>query len=172
MTGGAAILARLRAQRAAAPTAATAGAGAARPPPKATFLYASQTGTGQEIAKSLQADAASHGVKADVLSMNELGWAGLSPAKTPVVVFVASSTGDGDPPDNCAALYMQLKKPQAPDCLRGVKFAVLGLGDSNYTRFMHVPRTIRSRMLECGAEEFVDLVEADEVDGLEGKVGF
>ncbi|GBF92178.1 methionine synthase reductase [Raphidocelis subcapitata] len=166
MTGGAAILARLRAQRA----AGTAAAPAAPRPPRAVFLFASQTGTGAEIARNLAAEAASHGVAAEAASMNELGWANFSPERTPLAVFVASSTGDGDPPDNSAAFYVQLKKPQPPGRLAGVRFAVLGLGDSNYTRFMHVPRVIRSRMLELGAAEFYPSVEADEVDGLEDKV--
>jgi sulfite reductase alpha subunit-like flavoprotein len=172
MTGGAAILARLRAQRAASAAAAAGPAGG--PPHKeqrAAFLYASQTGTGQEIAKGLAADAAARGIKADALSMNELGWANFGADKTPVVVVVASSTGDGDPPDNGAAFYVQLKKQQPAGRGAGVKFAVLGLGDSNYTRFMHVPRVIRERLAAIGAAEFYPYVEADEVDGLESKVG-
>jgi NADPH-ferrihemoprotein reductase len=170
MTGGAAILARLRAQRA----ASAAAAAAAPPPPKerrALFLYASQTGTGQEIAKGLAADAASRGVKAEAMSLNELGWANFTPESAPVVVVVASSTGDGDPPDNGAAFYVQLKKPHPPGRAGGVKFSVLGLGDSNYTRFMHVPRIIKERLTALGATEFYPCVEADEVDGLESKVG-
>ena len=44
-----------------------------------------------------------------VMSCNELGWEGLSPKKTPVVVLVASSTGDGDPPDNAAKFFATMK---------------------------------------------------------------
>ncbi|KIZ05949.1 P450 (cytochrome) oxidoreductase [Monoraphidium neglectum] len=175
MTGGAAILARLRAQRGAGAavgvrSAAAAAATARKAPPRALFLFASQTGTGSEIAKTLAAEAKGHGVLAEAMSLNELGWGNFTPEKAPVVVVVAASTGDGDPPDNSAAFYVQLKKPHPADRLKGVKFAVLGLGDSNYTRFMHVSRTIRSRFTELGASEFIPLVEADEVDGLEGKV--
>jgi NADPH-ferrihemoprotein reductase len=177
MTGGAAILARLRAQRGAGAavgvrSAAAAAATARKAPPRALFLFASQTGTGSEIAKTLAAEAKGHGVLAEAMSLNELGWGNFTPEKAPVVVVVAASTGDGDPPDNSAAFYVQLKKPHPADRLKGVKFAVLGLGDSNYTRFMHVSRTIRSRFTELGASEFIPLVEADEVDGLEGKVGW
>lgn len=98
MTGGAAILARLRAQRAGgAPpgpaTPAAAAAAAAAKPRKAYFLYASQTGTAQEIAKGLAAGAAAKGVAAEALSMNELGWANFTPDRVPVAVVVAASTG-------------------------------------------------------------------------------
>ena len=59
--GGAAILAKLRAQREA--KARAAGAGAAK---EVVVLYASQTGTAQEIAKGVQAEAAAQGLKAKV----------------------------------------------------------------------------------------------------------
>lgn len=141
LTGSAAILAKLRSQRQ-APTAKTQDAAAL---PKVTVLYASQTGTGQEIARTLQAECSAKGMPAQVMSFNELGLDNLTAAKTPLVVFIASSTGDGDPPDNAATAYVAMKKQWPKDKLAGIRYTVLGLGDSNYTRFMHVSRTLKSR---------------------------
>lgn len=47
---------------------------------------------------------------AQVASMNEFGFENLNAEKAPIVVFVASSTGDGDPPDNSAKFYMALRR--------------------------------------------------------------
>jgi sulfite reductase alpha subunit-like flavoprotein len=49
----------------------------------------------------------------------------------PRVVFVASTTGDGDPPDNMRRFWSVLTRADLPeDSLKGVSVAVLGLGDS------------------------------------------
>ena len=147
------------------------------------------------------------------MSCNELSFENVSADATPVVIIVAASTGDGDPPDNAAKFYVDLrsvwhcKELRSPpgvalrackygmDCgwcvewtyghpvassnarhrhltshiggasqllhavewdlrahrrrtqpsgrLTGVNFTILGLGDSNYTRFCHVPRSMK-----------------------------
>ena len=42
--------------------------------------------------------------------------------------------------------------------LQGVKFTCLGLGDSNYIRFMAVPRNMRKKFTGLGAENLLLLV--------------
>mmetsp|Transcript_17221 Transcript_17221/g.51507 ORF Transcript_17221/g.51507 Transcript_17221/m.51507 type:complete len:883 (-) Transcript_17221:2276-4924(-) len=165
--GGAAILARLKAQRAKAAEDSKAAAAA----PEVVVLYASQTGTAQEVARTIQASSAEHKIKSKVMSCNELGWENLSSERTPIVIIVASSTGDGDSPDNAAKFYATMKRKTQPlGQLKGISVAVLGLGDSNYTRFCHVPKTFRNRMTTLGATPFYQALDADEVDGLEALV--
>ena len=167
-TGGAAILAKLKAQKAAR-AAAEHQEQQSKPKPKPlTILYASQLGTAAEIAKTIHADAQSRGLPSHLASMNEFGFDNVCADKTPVVIMVASSTGDGDAPDNAAKFYAAVKrKTNPPDRLQGVAFTILGLGDSNYTRYMAVSRALKSRFLDLGATAFYDPAEADDVDGLE-----
>ncbi|KAG1661078.1 hypothetical protein FOA52_004540 [Chlamydomonas sp. UWO 241] len=166
LTGGAAILAKMRARKEAAEVP--------KPKPdgkrKVVFTYASQTGTASEIARTLHAEATQRGFESECASLDELGFQRIGVEGTPVLVVVAASTGDGEPPDNAAATFLALKKPGAPDKLKGVAFTLLGLGDSNYTRFMHVSRILKERLLALGATPFYPCLEADEVDGLEERV--
>ena len=158
--GGAAILAKLRAAKQQKPA----------PGNTVVVTYASQTGTAAEVAKNIGSSIDSENLKSRVVPMNELGLVGdLSKEKTPVIIWVASSTGDGEAPDNAMKFYNDLrnKNRNASGALEGIKFTGLGLGDSNYTRFMHVPRVMKNRFLELGATEFHPCVEADEVDGIE-----
>jgi NADPH-ferrihemoprotein reductase len=86
------------------------------------------------------------------------------------VLYVVSSTGDGDPPDNCAAFYAGLKRQSNRQNLlkaKNVRFTVLGLGDQNYTAFMQIPRDFWKQMEFLGATPFYPRGEADEVEGLD-----
>ncbi|KAG7666657.1 putative Methionine synthase reductase [Nannochloris sp. 'desiccata'] len=166
--GGAAILAKLKAQKAARAAAEAEAKDAQAQQKGLTILYASQLGTAAEIAKNIHAEAESKGIKSRLAAMNDFGFGNISAENTPMVVMVASSTGDGDAPDNSSKFYNEVKRrSNATDRLAGVSFTCLGLGDSNYTRYMAVPRVFKNRFLELGATTFYDCAEADEVDGLE-----
>ncbi|KAK9818129.1 hypothetical protein WJX72_007597 [[Myrmecia] bisecta] len=166
-SGGGAILARLRAAR--EKHAAEAAGRAAASGREVVVAYASQTGTSQEIARNIQAECSKHGIaRSRVVSFDELGFEDVAAGKVPILAMIASSTGDGDVPDNAVKFLGKLKRKSQPEgLLKDVQFTVLGLGDSNYTRYMAVPRAFRTRFTDLGAACFYDCLEADEVDGLE-----
>eukprot|EP00898_Chlorokybus_atmophyticus_P003130 jgi/Chlat1/3818/Chrsp26S03971 len=131
-------------------------------------VYGSQTGTAGDIARNIAAEVSKHvsGATAKVYAMNECDTASLPNAR--LLVVVASSTGDGDPPENCTKWYNYIRRQTLPgDHLQNVQYTVLGLGDSNYTKFMHIPRVFKKRLEALGATCFYPCQEADEVEGLE-----
>ena len=135
------------------------------------FLYGSQTGNAADICKAMSAEAAVLGkgsFATSCASMNETDVAAvLRPGA--VSVFVVSSTGDGDAPDNCDAFFTRLKraaKTGAGKAGVGSQYCVLGLGDQNYSAFMAVPRAFTAAMEKAGATAFYPRGEADDTLGL------
>lgn len=53
-----------------------------------------------------------------------------------------------------------------------MKFSLLGLGDSNYQKFLGAPKYLRGKLLELGAEEFYAFGAADASRGQEEAVGW
>ncbi|CAM9734341.1 unnamed protein product, partial [Phaeothamnion confervicola] len=133
-----------------------------------TILYGSQTGNAQSIAEGVHSECASRGIESVLLPLNE--WKKLKPPleSQKVAVIIVSTTGNGDPPENCDRFWRHLKRRTHPkDVLEGVHFAMLGLGDSNYDKFCHTGKSMNTRLRELGAEAFYPLVCADEALGLE-----
>lgn len=142
--------------------AATAGAPApavlAEPRSRLTILYASHTGNARRIAERLKSDAESAGLAvrlfaADTYPQREL-------ASERLLSIVASTHGDGEPPDAARGLFDFLLGRKAPK-LAGVKYSVLALGDSSYPKFCEAGRVLDRRLAELGGERAGALVELD-----------
>ena len=85
-----------------------------------------------------------------------------------VAVLIASTTGNGDAPDNAERFWRFVRKRSQPsDLFAGVRYCVLGLGDTNYDKFCHVGKVLDGRLKEVGAERFYEMGCADEAMGLE-----
>jgi NADPH-ferrihemoprotein reductase len=145
-------------------------------PIEVVFAYGSQTGNAAEICKNLAAEATEKYKKdkltthVECFSCNELD-AETSLKPGTVVLFCVSSTGDGDAPDNCdmflTRLKRRVKKTTASNpVLAGTQYAVLGLGDQNYSAFMAIPRMFSTTMEKGGATAFKKRLEADDTLGL------
>ncbi len=135
-----------------------------------TLVYLSETGVGQTVGERIHKEAGAHGLACQLHSASEyatVAWSGCR-----VFVFIASSTGDGDPPEKAIKFWRWLKQPEQSGLLKGSRFALLGLGDSNYSTYMGMPRRLHAQLVALGAAEFLKRTEADDAtpSGLESAI--
>lgn len=88
------------------------------------------------------------------------------------VLVVASTTGNGETPENGDRFMRFIKRKQTVESqpLRHVSFAVLGLGDTNYDQFCNTGKVLDKKLAELGGTRAKALSCADEATGLEDTV--
>ncbi|KAJ3375484.1 hypothetical protein GGF31_004603 [Allomyces arbusculus] len=135
--------------------------------PRLAILYGSQTGNAESIARGLHDTAVARGFDSSVHCLNDHAAAHLD--QVPCVLFITSSTGDGEPPDNANLFFRALRKLKGGDKgpWPGIKYALLGLGDTNYSNFCGAAKRLEKRVSDLGATRFYASAFADDATGLE-----
>jgi sulfite reductase (NADPH) flavoprotein alpha-component len=125
---------------------------------KLTIIFASQTGNAKGVAQALLKEAQAAGIQAQLFDASD--YKGKDLAKETHVIFVASTNGEGEAPDNALALHEFLKSKKAPK-LPNLKYGVLGLGDSSYQFFCQTGKDFDQFLENLGAQRLIDRLDAD-----------
>ncbi|MBZ3906426.1 MULTISPECIES: flavodoxin domain-containing protein [Streptomyces] len=112
-------------------------------------LFGTESGNAEMAADDIAAAFGGQGFETVTTELTDIEVSDL-PAME-IAVFVSSTYGEGGLPETAAPFYEALMA-ERPD-LTGVRFAAFGLGDSVYETFNNAIETLRTALLELGAEQ-------------------
>lgn len=130
----------------------------AQAPSNITILYGSQTGNAKGVAEEFKQAAEAQGLPAKVVNMADFKPKSLK--NESLLVVVASTHGEGEPPDDAIELHGFLGSKKAPK-LENLQYAVLGLGDTSYEFFCQTAKDFDTRLAGLGAKSIMDRVDCD-----------
>ncbi|MDX6916368.1 NADPH-dependent assimilatory sulfite reductase flavoprotein subunit [Pectobacterium carotovorum] len=137
---------------------ATTAAAVTVPVQTITLISASQTGNARRVAEQLRDDLLAAKLSVNLVNAGDYKFKQIGQEK--LLLIVASTQGEGEPPEEAVALHKFLLSKKAPE-MKDTAFAVFGLGDTSYEFFSKAGKDFDSRLAELGAERLLDRVDAD-----------
>lgn len=123
-----------------------------------TILYGSQTGNAHRLAEKAGKALSDKGLKPTVISMSDFKPNSLKKVKN--LLIIASTHGEGEPPDNALSFHEFLHGKRAPK-LDDLHFSVLALGDSSYEFFCQTGKEFDIRLAELGGTRLYPRFDCD-----------
>jgi sulfite reductase (NADPH) flavoprotein alpha-component len=122
------------------------------------FLFGSQTGSSEGLARRFAKEAKKLGFETRVVGMENYSTIDLTKEKR--LIIITSTYGDGEMPNNAQAFWNFLKNGTAPR-LESLEFSVLALGDRNYSQFCQAGKAFDARLEELGAKRIHARTDCD-----------
>jgi sulfite reductase (NADPH) flavoprotein alpha-component len=126
--------------------------------PRLSLLWASQTGNAESLADNVAAQLSAYGWAVTVLAMDDYVFDQL--ASETHAVFITSTFGDGDAPDNGQNFWSQLTE-ESDARLEHLHYALLALGDSSYAQFCGHGKNLDARLQTLGAKPLLARLDCD-----------
>ena len=127
---------------------------------KLNILWASMSGTAENVADTLNEKAKSKGFVTNQLELNQVTMNDLSNMKN--VAIVTSTTGEGDLPTNGEDFWDDLKNSDKN--LKNLRYSVCALGDSSHDIFCGAGRKVDEKLIQLGAQKVLDRQDCDGSD--------
>ncbi|MDI9309074.1 MAG: flavodoxin domain-containing protein [Limnohabitans sp.] len=124
---------------------------------KPLIVYGTETGNSKKVASQIQATFKKNKIQAKSVDVAQFDLAKLQ--KETLVLFVVSTQGEGEFPQNAVGFYETIKASNGK--LDKLSFAVFGLGDSSYPLFCNAGVLLDAVLAEKGATRLLPLVKAD-----------
>jgi sulfite reductase (NADPH) flavoprotein alpha-component len=123
-------------------------------------VFASQTGYAEQLAQQTYTSLQQAGSRAELVDIAELQMSAL--VKYKHVLFLVSTTGEGDAPDSAAGFLGQLNDQAST--LTSLRYAILALGDRHYKAFCAFGHQLDQALHQQGGRRLFDLLEVDNGD--------
>ncbi|MBB3209340.1 sulfite reductase (NADPH) flavoprotein alpha-component [Rhodopirellula rubra] len=127
---------------------------------KVVVLYASQTGTAEELAIETATRLTENNIHSEITAIDELHerrWCGEE-----TFLIIASTAGQGEPPDHAFEFAEELMNRSID--MTSLRYGILALGDSDYEEYCAFGRQINEWLTKCGAQPLFDIIEVDDGD--------
>lgn len=124
------------------------------------IVYASQTGYAEQLAQQTYSSLQEAGANVRMQDIALLQASGLTNhANATQILWIVSTTGEGDAPDSAARLLSQLLDEAMN--LSSLQYAILALGDRHYKAFCAFGHQLDQLLHKQGAQRLFDLLEVD-----------
>lgn len=129
------------------------------------IAFASQTGNAAQLAQKTAESLKQSGLAVEIFPLSAINTPMLK--RFTRVLFVVSTTGEGDAPDNAVDFLQQVMLQDAGLAERKLEhlaYAILALGDASYTHFCGFGHRLDAWLQHAHATPLFDIVEVDRSD--------
>ncbi|PVU97731.1 hypothetical protein BB561_000379 [Smittium simulii] len=144
------------------------------------IYYATESGNSQGIATEISREAKDRNYNVNLQDLNE--FLNSKEVGHQLAIFIISTFGEGDPPTKYAGAFRKLNRKvrslkkslesnelttSEPLEYSNLRYAILGLGDTNYNNFCNASKTFKTIIDNLGAQQFYNPGYADDGIGIE-----